>query len=163
MSFLRATYRPGDRTTIMYAALPSPGRYRSLSWQWRVHKAPVGADETIEGRMDNAAAVYVYFETTLKKHVIKYVVSSTHPEGFNFRSKDSGFFSTMQVVVRRGPSLPLGQWVAESVDPVEDFRRYFLNGGAGDVPSIYGIGILSDGDGTKSDVQADYGSFVLGN
>ena len=108
--------------------------------------------------MDNAAAVYVYFDTTFRQYVLKYVWSVKYDPGYNFRSADSSIFRKLQVVVREGPPPWLDAWVTETVDPVDDFKKYF---GDDDVPPIAGLGILSDGDGTKSMVEADYADFEL--
>jgi hypothetical protein len=153
-----ATYHPDLKTVILYAKLPRAGLYSNLRWRWRVQKFPKNADETIDGRTDSAGAVYVYFETTFKQYIIKYVWSVKHEAGFSFRTADSSIFRKMQVVVREGPPPRTDSWIAESTDPVGDFRKYF---GGDDVPPMVGIGLLSDGDGTRSEVEADYADFEL--
>jgi hypothetical protein len=152
-----AQYRPGLDTVILFAKLPRAGLYSSLRWRWRVQKFPKNADETIDGRMDSAGAVYVYFDTTFRQYILKYVWSVAHEPGFAFRDDDT-VVRKLHVVVREGPPPWTDSWVTETVHPVQDFKKYF---GTDDVPPMAGIGILSDGDGTQSDVEADYADFEL--
>ena len=153
-----AKYHPDMDTVILYAKLPKAGLYSSLRWRWRVQKFPINADETVDGRTDSAGAVYVYFDTTFRQYIIKYVWSVKHEQGFAFRSADSSIIRKMQVVVREGPPPWTDSWVTETVNPVEDFKKYF---GGDDVPPLVGIGLLTDGDGTQSEVEADYADFEL--
>ncbi|MBI5507465.1 MAG: DUF3047 domain-containing protein [Deltaproteobacteria bacterium] len=156
---LRARYRPGRDTVILYAELDLPGHFRTLRWRWRVHKFPEGADEAIEGRRDSAGAVYVYFEATVRKYVLKYVWSVKHPPGFNFRGNNSRLFQKIHLVVKDGPPAATEEWRLASAPLDEDFHRYF--GADVDVPSIVGLGVLTDGDGTNTEVIADYADFEL--
>ena len=50
------------------------------------------------------------------------------------------------------------QWVTATVDICTDFNRLF---GSGTCPELQGVGILTDGDGTNSEVVADYKQFIL--
>ncbi len=157
-AFLRAHYLPPSKTVILYRKLQSEGRYHTLRWRWRVHAFPQGADERVEGRMDSAAAVYAYFETTLRKYIIKYVWSVKYAPGLDFRTADSSMLTKMQLVVREGPPPQTQAWRSEEVDLAADFKRFF--GADVDAPLV-GLGLLSDGDGTRSEVQADYAGFEL--
>ena len=159
--FIRATYRPPMETVILYAKLPSPFGYTELSWRWRMHKLPRGGDEAIGAKNDSGGSVYAYFDTWPRKYVIKYVWSAARPPFFNFRTQDSTLFQKMQLVVLEGPATSLDAWVSEVVDPVADFRRFFEIADDEDVPPLVGIGMLSDGDQTQSEVIADYADFRL--
>jgi hypothetical protein len=160
--FIRAEYEPGQDTAILYRQLDHPGLYAKLQWKWRVLKFPVGANESIEGRRDSAAAVYVYFQTTFKKYVIKYVWSLVLPEGYNYRDADSNYLQKLHIVVLRGPPPKTDLWLDAQANPVEDFKRYYGDCvDPNDIPPIAGIGILTDGDGTGSYVVADYAGFRL--
>jgi hypothetical protein len=154
---IRATYHPGSSTTVLYSEAPREDHYQKLSWRWRVHSFPQNANELIEGRIDSAAAVYVYFEATLSKYVIKYVWSVALASGTTFRAKDSTPWKKLQYLVREGPPPEKDVWLSESVDLVADFKRCFPE--ASSMPPVAGIGLLSDGDGTRSEVQADYADF----
>ena len=52
---------------------------------------------------------------------------------------------------------PTNVWKEESIDPSAEFRAHF----EGDVPDFVGIGIMSDGDQTRSISAADYAGFTL--
>ncbi|MFA6033511.1 MAG: DUF3047 domain-containing protein, partial [Myxococcota bacterium] len=134
----------------------------ALSWKWRVRKFPEGGNETIPGRMDSAASVYVYFKSGVREYVIKYVWSVSLDKGKTFETADSNYFKKMQLVVQEGVPAVAGQWRTEEVNLTSDFRRFFRDGKAdGEVPPIAGIGILTDGDGTMKPSEADYAGFQL--
>ncbi|MGB9600262.1 MAG: DUF3047 domain-containing protein [Myxococcota bacterium] len=159
ITFLRAEFKPEYKTTIFYRKLPRiPKRYKHLKFKWRVYKFPEGADETVEGRMDAAASVYLFFKDGLKKYVIKYIFSVAHKKGFNFRSDDSNFINKLHIVVLEDRFNEVGKWLEEEIDFYNDFKRYFEKE---EVPQLMGIGILSDGDGTKKEVVADYADFTF--
>jgi len=57
---------------------------------------------------------------------------------------------------------PLRQWRTVRIVPDDEFRNYFEDGDAhASVPPLVGIGILTDGDQTRSESIADYRDFVL--
>ncbi len=159
VDFLRAHFKPEYRTTIFYRKLPKvPARYKRLRFKWRVYKFPEGANETIEGRMDAAASVYLFFKDGIRKYVIKYIFSMANKKGFNFRASDSNFFNKLHIVVIEDRVSELGKWLEYEIDFYDDFKKYFEKE---DVPPLMGIGILSDGDGTKKEVITDYTGFYL--
>ena len=50
----------------------------------------------------------------------------------------------------------------EEIDPSAEFRAHFEGGNTNaDVPDFVGLGIMSDGDQTKSISAADYAAFAL--
>ena len=56
----------------------------------------------------------------------------------------------------------LGLLHKSQVDLASAFRRHFERGNPkADVPSFVGIGLMTDGDQTRSSSAADYGPFVL--
>ncbi|MCX7942918.1 MAG: DUF3047 domain-containing protein [Deltaproteobacteria bacterium] len=159
ITFLRAHFKPEQKTTIFYRKLPKvPSKYKKLKFKWRVYKFPEGANETIEGRMDSPASVYLFFKDGIKKYVIKYIFSMANKKGFNFRAADSNFLNKLHIVVIEDRVSEVGKWLEYEIDFYEDFKRYFERE---DVPQFMGIGVLSDGDGTKKEVIADYADFVL--
>ncbi len=159
INFLRAHFKPELKTTIFYRKLPKvPPKYKKLKFRWRVYKFPEGANETIEGRMDAAASVYLFFKDGIKKYVIKYIFSMANKKGFNFRAQDSNFLNKLHIVVIEDRVSEAGKWLEYEINFYDDFKKYFERE---DVPQFMGIGVLSDGDGTKKEVIADYAEFVL--
>jgi len=159
---IRAKYNPDLDTVIFYRKLYQSKPYTILKWKWRVHKFPINADELVPGRMDSAAAVYVYFQSGLRKYVIKYIWSTAYSRGKNWLTGDSNYFNKLQVSVKEGPPPVTGEWISEEANISDDFRRFFLKGKDEEIPPVVGVGVLTDGDGTMSFVEADYADFLLG-
>jgi len=126
-----------------------------LSWRWRAHVLPGGGNENVKKRDDSGASVYVFFPGILMlKKIVKYVWSTTLPRGTRTVSP---FNSSLKVVVLRSGGDSLGIWVKESVNVFEDYTKFF-----GTSPEkALGVAILSDGDNTNSEAEADYDDFIL--
>jgi hypothetical protein len=57
---------------------------------------------------------------------------------------------------------PLGVWKSVEIDVAQHFRHHFANDDPkASVPDLVGIGIMTDGDDTRSASAADYGAFIL--
>lgn len=126
-----------------------PKDYPYLSWRWRVNQLPEGADERQKKLQDSAAAVYVVFPGLPPPRTIKYVWSSSVPEGSVLPSP---YTARTQIIVLHSGSAKAGQWITEKVNYYEDYRRLFKE----DPSKVRGVSILSDGDATKSRSAADY-------
>lgn len=83
-----------------------------LTWRWRLHKAPDGADPI--------AVIYVALDTDLLFIPVftKYIWSGTRAEG---TVTEGGMFSGSEIVVQSG--LTQTEWVEERVNVYEDFKR----------------------------------------
>lgn len=130
-----------------------------LRWRWRIHDIPEGGNEDRDELNDTAASVYVVFDLgrVLFRKVpksIRYTWSSTLPEGKEL----SKFFGNQKIVVVGSGQEGNGEWQTFERNIVEDYKRLF-----GDDPphTPLALLILSDGDNTKSYVQADYDDFEL--
>lgn len=130
-----------------------------LSWRWRVSEVPDGANEDDNARNDAAASIYVVFDMghVLFKKVpksIRYTWSSTLKEGTEL----SKFFGNQKIVVMQSGKDELGSWHTFQRNIVEDYRRLF-----GDDPphKPLAILILSDGDSTGHEAEADYDDIEL--
>ena len=72
------------------------------------------------------------------------------------RWAESLLWKTRYRVLRTGP--PTGVWQTESVDLVRDYREAFDS----DPPDhAEGIGVMTDGDQTKSESIGDYDDFAV--
>ncbi len=90
-----------------------PKAYPILSWRWRLHKAPAGAEPI--------AAVYASLDTDLLFIPVftKYIWSAGKAEGTVI---EGGMFSGSEIVVQSG-LVPLNEWVEERINVYEDFKR----------------------------------------
>lgn len=131
-----------------------------LTWKWRVHEIPVGANEKSEDKNDAAASIYVAFDMgriALFKKVpksIRYTWSSTLKEGEEF----SKLFGNQKVVVVATGEDELGKWVQFERNIYDDYVRLF-----GDKPpkKPLAILILSDANSTGTHAKADYDDILL--
>ncbi|HXX75597.1 MAG TPA: DUF3047 domain-containing protein [Nitrospiraceae bacterium] len=119
-----------------------PKAYPNLTWRWRLHKAPDGAEPV--------AAIYASLDTDLMFIPVftKYIWSATKPEG---TLTEGGMFSGSEIVVQSGTK-ELGQWFEERVNVYEDFKRIHQHEPAA---KAWGISIIA-GPG----VEIDFGPMV---
>ena len=162
MPFIRAVYRPPLETVTLGAEIPEPlrGRVRRLRWKWRAQVLPKGGNECKEGFGDSAATVYISWKRGLKWYSLKYSWSSVGEKGAVCDQKRNLFVVQDTVILESGG--PLGEWKDEEIDPSAEFRAHFEGGNPNaDVPDLVGIGLMSDGDQTRSISSADYAGFTL--
>ena len=119
-----------------------PKAFPVLTWRWRLHKAPDGAEPV--------AAIYASLDTDLMFIPVftKYIWSATKPEG---TLTEGGMFSGSEIVVQSGTKA-LGQWFEERVNVYEDFKRIHQHEPAA---KAWGISIIA-GPG----VEIDFGPMV---
>jgi hypothetical protein len=134
-----------------------PARHPYLRWRWRVHVFPSGGDERDEATNDSAAGVYVVFPGRLPflPRALKYVWSTSAPVGL--RQPSPMYNDTKIIVVASGPTNEPEQWRTETVNVRQDYEALFGR----EAPKARGIGLLTDGDATKSVAAADYTDFQL--
>jgi hypothetical protein len=162
LPFVRAQYRPPESTTVLGVEIPEGDRKSAqrLRWQWRAMTFPAGGDECVEGKHDSAADVYATWKSGLKWYTLKYVWSSVGARGAICDLKRNLFLAQDTIILESGG--PTGIWRREDVDLRGDFRRYFADGDPrAEVPDFVGVGIMTDGDDTKTESAADYADFVL--
>ena len=158
--YIHSHYMPLSKVVRYGYQLPDTlDNVKHLSWLWRVSQPPSGADERKNGKNDSGCAVYLVFKDNLKTYMVKYVYSSVVPEGTVIRMDPMYPIQQMRLIVA-STWTPDGKnrWKQVTVDICADFCRVY---GTQNCPELKGIGILSDGDGTKSEVIADYAQFVL--
>ncbi len=161
--FIRSSYHPPEATAVLGFQIPDAIRPQAqvLRWQWRALALPRGGNECEKGMGDSAAVVYVTWRRALKWYTIKYVWSSVGPRGQTCDRRWSPFSAQDTVVLESGA--PINAWRSEEIYLRAEFRRHFADGNpSADVPDLIGIGLMSDGDQTKSDSSADYALFVVG-
>ncbi len=139
--------------------------YPFISWDWRVHIIPAGANENDNDLNDSAASIYVVFQksrvpfTNWQKQPanwIKYVWSSTLPVGTVVSKKVTKMgvflYEGKTIVVATGKK-DLGKWITFKRNVLADYQTHF-GGNPSFNPSV--IGILTDSNSTGSKAEADY-------
>jgi hypothetical protein len=158
ISFIRGRYRPPAKTTVLGYQIPDEDRskVRSVRWQWRAMALPRGGNECEGGKEDSAAVVYFTYKRGLRWYTLKYVWSAVGAKGNVCGRKRNPLVAQDTIILETGG--PLGEWMAETIDLDAQFRAHF---GGDDVPDLQGLGLMTDGDQTRSQSAADYGGFVL--
>lgn len=130
-----------------------------LSWKWRIHQIPEGANENDDDKNDTAASIYVVFDfgRVLMKKVpksIRYTWSSTLPKGTVL----SKFYGNQKILVLGSGEEGLGEWHTFERNIVNDYKMLY-----GDNPPSKPIAILilSDGNSTNTLAKADYDDILL--
>jgi hypothetical protein len=162
LPYIHAEYRPPYQTMVLGYPLPEADRSIAsrLRWQWRAVTLPAGGNECAVGKGDSAAVLYVSWRRGLRWYTIKYVWSAVGPKGAVCDRKRNPFVAQDTVILESGG--PLKSWKTEEIDLKSEFRKHFADGDPkADVPALLGIGLMTDGDQTKSESAADYASFVV--
>jgi hypothetical protein len=159
-TMLRGNYRPEMETVVMGVEIPEPLRgVRRLKWRWRVRAFPDGGDEC-RGPGDSAASVNVAFKRGLRWYVLKYVWSPKAPLGAVCDRKRRLLLVRDTIVLESGGKPET--WLTEVVDIRQAFIDHFANGDPrADVPDLVGIGVMTDGDQTRSSSGADWADFEI--
>ncbi|MFL5310536.1 MAG: DUF3047 domain-containing protein [Myxococcales bacterium] len=160
--FIRGVYTPPLETVTLFADVGDGLRHgvERIHFRWRAWVLPVNGNECVPGRGDAAANVYVAWKRGLRWYSVKLAWSSEAPLGATCDGKRNPLVASDTIVLRSG--LPTGVWQEEEIDPDALFRAHFEGGDpAAEVPELQGVGILTDGDQTRSMSAADYAGFVL--
>lgn len=149
---------------------------RVLQWSWR-SASPVGSADLTRPEGDDAPArITVGFDFTppgiprmdrlrhrlaqrrmgqaLPGAAISYIWGNGEPVGTEMRSPYS---DRVWLVVVRSAGDATGEWLRESRDVHDDFRRLF----GADPPSLVGLALLTDSDDTGTESAACYGDIQL--
>lgn len=121
----------------------NPNEYPFLSWKWRMKNIPV------DPQKERRASIYVSLDRDLFgiPKITKYLWSSLAPAG---EEVSGGFFGASTLVVRSGAA-QAGEWVTETINVLEDFKR--LHGGEPPPDEAYGIGIMTS-------IEAEFADFI---
>jgi DUF3047 family protein len=161
-SMLRGSYRPGMQSVTMGIPVPPhlARRARLLRWSWRARAFPDRGDECRDGRGDSAASVSLAFKRGLKWYILKYVWSSVAPLGAVCDRKRTLLLARDAIVLESGGSP--GTMRREVVDVRRAFIDHFAGGDpSAEIPDLVGIGVMTDGDQTRSESGADWTDFEL--
>ncbi len=130
-----------------------------LSWRWRVHDLPEGANEKQSGHNDAAASVYVVFDVAnyvLKKLPVS--IRYTWSTSLEVGTTGSKLFNKQKIQVVESGRGKLGEWITVERNLLEDYKR--LHGGKPPKKPI-ALLIMSDGDSVNDTTSADYDDIML--
>jgi Protein of unknown function (DUF3047) len=158
---IRSRYEPGLKTAVVgYDFKEWQARATQLRWRWRALELPTGGDECKPGKGDSAAVVYVSWKRGLRYYTLKYVWSAVGQRGAVCDKKRNPFLAQDTVIMETGPHR--SEWRRVELDLQAEFRKHFEGGDASaEVPDLFGIGLMSDGDQTGSVSSADFADFTL--
>jgi hypothetical protein len=160
--YIRARYRPPLKTAVLGYQLPDADRSRAkrLRWRWRAITLPNNGNECVKGKGDSAAVIYVSWRRGLRWYTLKYVWSAVGPKGAVCDRKRNPFVAQDTIILESGG--PLNEWKTEDIDLKAEFRKHFEDGDPNaDVPDLLGVGLMTDGDQTRSESIADYADFAV--
>ena len=128
-----------------------------LSWVWRVDQLPPNGDARQRDTDDQAAQLYVVFPRfpeLVRSQIIGYIWDSGAPAGSSMNSPTDR--KVKYVVVRSGGDR-LGQWILESRNLLEDYKKLY----GGDPPKVGRIALLINSQRTKSTAVSWFASMVF--
>ncbi len=92
-----------------------------LTWKWKVTKLPAGGDFRKSGTDDQAAQLFLAFSKT---RAIVYIWDTTAPQG-TMGDAAAPFFMSIKTVVVRSGKTGNGEWITETRNVYDDYRRLF--------------------------------------
>ncbi len=137
-----------------------PTSFPSLSWRWRVHQFPSGANIEKKSGDDAAARLYIVFSSRsffhpLSTHALVYVWDTTHPVGAILKSPYAPEHE--RIIVQESGPAKLGGWVKETADLARDYKKAF-----GKSPDkVSAIAFASDSDNTHSATLGDFDDLIV--
>jgi hypothetical protein len=147
----------GQAITIVSDKKWNIKKYPCLSWRWRVHTFPAGANERIKGKGDSAASLFVTFYVNVFKipKSIRFIWSNVLPYCDSFQKDGIGqpFITVMQTGMDHKD-----QWNTETINLYRHYKKLY---GSNPPDEIVGIAIRTDADGTRSRAVADYDDIIV--
>jgi hypothetical protein len=127
-------------------------QYPFLSWRWRATKLPQGGDIRKRETDDQAGQIYVLFPkfpSMLNSRSMGYIWDSQAPVGF---AGTSTAYSKMKYVVLQSGPAKLDQWLTETRNVYEDYKKFFEE----DPPTVGTVLLYINTQHTKSSASCDY-------
>jgi hypothetical protein len=128
-----------------------------LTWAWRVDQLPPNGDARHKETDDQAAQLYVVFPRfpeLVRSQIVGYIWDSGAPAGTVLNSPTDR--KVKYIVVRSG-SDRLGQWIVESRNILEDYKRLY----GGDPPKVGRVALLINSQRTKSTAESWFAGMVF--
>ena len=134
-------------------------KYPYLTWRWKALRLPPKGDIRKKETDDQAGQVYVLFPkwpAMVNTRSMGYIWDSKAPQG---SSGTSTAYSKMKYVVLQSGTSKLGEWIWETRNVYEDYKKLFQE----EPPEAGGILLYVNTQHTESSAEIQYGdlSFSL--
>lgn len=130
-------------------------QYPFLTWRWKVNELPKNGDFRRAAADDQAAQVLVLFSD---RRVLTYLWDSTAPKGLMQSASSIPLLHIFAVVCRSGAS-ELNQWLAESRNLAEDYRKAY-----GRPPQrVKGVRLQINSQHTATAADSEFGEVAFRN
>ncbi len=126
-----------------------------LSWKWKVTCLPKAGDFRRTKTDDQAAQLFVAFSRT---QAIVYLWDSSAPEGLMADAPSPPFISIKAVVVR-SKGQRLGEWLNETRNVYEDYKKFF--GSTANPPVVSGVRLQINTQHTQGSAESYFADVVF--
>jgi Protein of unknown function (DUF3047) len=132
-------------------------KYPYLTWRWKATLLPKGGDIRRRETDDQAGQIYVLFPrfpAMINTRSMGYIWDALAPVG---TAGTSTAYSKMKYVVLQSGPDKLGQWVWETRNVFEDYKKYFQE----DPPEVGGLLLYINTQHTQSSAEIYYGEIFF--
>jgi len=132
-------------------------KFPYLTWKWKATRLPKGGDIRKRETDDQAGQIYVLFPrfpAMLNTRSMGYIWDTATPAG---TSGTSTVYSRMKYVVLQSGTERLGQWVRETRNVLEDYKKSFQE----DPPQGGGVLLYINTQHTQSSGEIYYGDIFF--
>ena len=130
-----------------------PAQLPWLTWRWKISELPQGADFRRAAADDQAAQVLVAFAD---KRVLTYIWDTTAPRGLMQSASSIPLVHIFAIVCRSG-SAESNQWLPESHNVAEDYRRAYGR----DPVHVKGIRLQINSQHTGTSAESYFGEVAF--
>ena len=139
--------------------------YPCLQWTWRAARLPRGGDVRHRETDDQALQLYVVFPGTgltgrFSRTALAYVWENRAPKGL-VASSPQPSMKRVRYIVLRNRTDPLGAWVTEKRDILEDASALFRDLGLGEPPPAEGILLFINTHKTGDEAEGHIGDIFF--
>ena len=132
-------------------------KYPYLTWRWKATRLPKGGDIRKRETDDQAGQIYVLFPrfpSMLNTRSMGYVWDAATPAG---TAGTSTAYSKMKYVVLQTGTEKLGQWIWETRNVYEDYKKNFQD----NPPEVGGVLLYINTQHTQSSAEISYGDIFF--
>jgi hypothetical protein len=132
-------------------------KYPYLTWKWKATRLPKGGDVRKRETDDQAGQIYVLFPrfpSMINTRSMGYIWDAAAPAG---TAGTSTAYSKMKYVVLQSGPEKLGQWIRETRNVYEDYKKYFQE----NPPEVGGVLLYINTQHTQSSAEIFYGDIFF--